>query len=104
MTNKSHYFGKLIGTRPTWPEDMTIGEQRVMGEHFRYLSKLVEEGKVLMAGPCFEEPPFGLVILCCENESEAEALLEADPSVIAGLHRVQCAEFHLSLSAAPSTD
>ena len=97
MTEKKHYFGKLIGTRPTWPGDMTSAEQGVMGEHFQYLSKLVEEGKVLMAGPCFEEPPFGLVILCCENESETKALLEADPSALERLHRVQCAEFHLSL-------
>ena len=97
MSNTKHYLGKLIGTRPSWPGDMTKEEQAVMGEHFQYLSHLVEVGKVLLAGPCFEDPPFGLVIMAAENDAEALEILSSDPSVIAGLHRPEISEFQLSL-------
>ncbi|MDF1667096.1 MAG: YciI family protein [Planctomycetota bacterium] len=98
-TEYKHFFGKLLGTRPSWPGDMTDSEQAVMGQHFQYLSRLVEEGKVLMAGPCFESPPFGMVIIRATDEEEALAILQSDPSVVAGLHSANCTEFHLSLWA-----
>lgn len=99
MTEKKHFFGKLIGARPSWPGDMTDSEQSIMGQHFQYLSDLVEAGKVLMAGPCFETPPFGMVIIRAIDEEEASAILQSDPSVLAGLHKAELTEFQLSLYA-----
>lgn len=99
MSDPQHFFGRLVGTRPTWPQDMTEAEGAVMGEHFQYLSQLVEAGKVLAAGPCFADPPFGLVLLATTDRAEAEALLAADPSVQAGLHVAEVTELRLSLWA-----
>lgn len=99
MSEPRHFLGKLVGTRPSWPHDMTDAERAVMSEHFTHLSKLLDEGKVLLAGPCFEDPPFGLVILATRDADEARALMVADPSVQAGLHTVVVTELRLSLWA-----
>lgn len=95
----AHFVGKLIGLRPTWPDDMTDAEGEVMAEHFAYLKSKVATGEVLMAGPCFEDPPVGLVVLACADQAAAEALLAADPSVTGGLHRAEVVPFRLSLYA-----
>ena len=90
MDKKQHYFVRLLGKRPGWPEDMTPEEEEIMGEHFDYLKNLVAEKRVVMAGPVIN-PTFGLIILRVESEAEAqeiktsrdrycEALLAAHPA------------------------
>lgn len=96
-TPPRHYFVRLLGTRPEWPENMTPEEQAVMGDHFAYLRGLIARKKVLMAGPVFE--PFGLVILQVASEEEARGILDAEPSVAAGVHRYEITEMRVSLLA-----
>lgn len=98
MAERSHFMARLLGTREGWPENMTGDEQRIMGEHFVYLKELVGAGKVLLAGPVFDpEAAFGLIVLEVESEAEARAIVEADPSVKAGLHRFTLAPMRASL-------
>lgn len=102
MSELRHFLGRLVGTRPTWPHDMSEDEQAVMGRHFEYLARLVEEGTVLVAGPVFAERPYGLVLIAAADEAAARAVLQADPSVTAGLHTVAMTEMKLSLWAGAS--
>ncbi|NNE08707.1 MAG: hypothetical protein HKN20_09115 [Gemmatimonadetes bacterium] len=97
MTLTTDYFARLVGTRPSWPGDMTAEEEAVMGEHFRYLRRLTAEGKVLMAGPVFGE--FGLIVLRTKDKATARGILENDPSVAAGLHTFALHEMEVSLLA-----
>jgi uncharacterized protein YndB with AHSA1/START domain/uncharacterized protein YciI len=97
MTQPQYYLGKLIGTRPTWPNDMTPDEEKIMEEHFLYLKSLVNRKKVVMAGPVMLEPPFGLVILKTASREEADSIMSNDPSVKHGLHTYEVGQMVLSL-------
>ena len=76
--------------RPTFMDDSTPDEDRVMSDHFLYLQSLLEAGKLILAGPSLD-PPFGIIVFEAESEEEAQRLVAGDPSVAAG---VQTAELH----------
>jgi len=71
-------------------EQPTPEEEAVMEEHFQYLKKAVEDGIVILAGPCLDET-FGLVVFRAENEDAANAFMFNDPSV---KYNVMMAELH----------
>jgi uncharacterized protein YciI len=66
--------------RPTFAEDATEEEDRIIGEHFQYLKSLLAQGKLLIAGPC-EDASLGLAVIECENDEEARKVMAADPAV-----------------------
>ncbi len=98
MNRPRHYLVRLLGTREGWPADMTEREQQVMGEHFAYLKDLTQKKKVLTAGPVMQ-PVFGLVILQTASEDEARAIMDREPSVVAGVHTYEMAPMTVSLLA-----
>lgn len=96
MNTPKHYLVELVGTRPTWPDDMTPDEEIIMSEHFEYLKKLTHDHKVVMAGPVFDFK-FGLIILQVESEREARDIMANEPSVTSGLHTYKMSEMRVSL-------
>ncbi len=96
MDKKQHYFVKLLGKRPGWPEDMTPEEEEIMGKHFDYLKDLVAKKRVVLAGPVVN-PTFGLIILRVESEAEARDIMKSEPSVSKGLHNFEMQPMILSL-------
>ena len=61
---KQHYFFKLIPPRPTFIQDMTDEERRLMEEHGRYFQEHFPAGRVLLFGPVMAtDVAFGLGIL-----------------------------------------
>ena len=96
MSKKLHYFVRLLGRRPGWPEDMTPAEEEIMAEHFEYLKQLVAEKRVVMAGPVWK-PTFGLMILRVDSDAEARGIIAEEPSVKKGLHDFEIQEMVLSL-------
>jgi uncharacterized protein YndB with AHSA1/START domain/uncharacterized protein YciI len=98
MSQTEHYFVKLIGTRPGWPQDMSDEESRIMGEHFVYLKDLVAQKKVIVAGPVMD-PTFGLVILQVNSKAEAFEIMKNEPSVVQGVHTYEMQPMKLSLMA-----
>ncbi len=71
-------------------EAPTSLEVAAMKEHYQYLQKAVDEGIVLLAGPCLDDT-FGIVILQAENEAYAREFMLNDPSV---QKNVMMAELH----------
>lgn len=94
---KESFCAKLIGTRENWPNDMTKDEEKIMEEHFVYLQNLVKVKKVVLAGPVFSNPVFGLIIMQVGSEKEAKEILDKDPSVVTGLHTYDLSPMKLSL-------
>jgi uncharacterized protein YciI len=87
---KQHYFFKLIPPRPTFPNDMTDEERRLMEEHFRYFHEQFVAGRMLLYGPVMAASgAFGLAVLEVEGEAEAQRFGENDPTVRAGLNRFE---------------
>jgi len=81
------FLVRLSGTRPGWPEAMTPAEEGAMAAHFAYLRTLTWASKCLLAGPVLGEGGFGLIVLQVADEAEAQAIMAAEPSVVAGVHR-----------------
>lgn len=89
-SNKQHYFFKLVPPRPTFPQDITEPERRLMDEHFRYFQVHFAAGKLLLFGPVMATGgAFGLAVLEVETEAEARQFGEGDPSVKGGLNRFE---------------
>ena len=84
--------------RPTFMDDASAEEERVMEKHFAYLQELLRDGKLLLAGPSLD-PVFGLIVLVAETEEEAWELVRSDPSVRAGVQTPELHPFRASLVA-----
>jgi uncharacterized protein YciI len=82
--------------RATFVEDMSPREAEIMERHFEYLKSLLKAGKLILAGPSLD-PPFGIIVLEAESEDEARRLIEADPSVAAGVQTPELHPFRASL-------
>jgi len=98
---KGHYFCKLIPPRPTFVQDMTDEERRLMDEHGRYFQKHFAAGKVLLFGPVMATGgAFGLAVLEVDSEEEARRFGEGDPSVRAGVNRFELYPMRVSAARA----
>jgi uncharacterized protein len=84
-------------TRDGFVEAPTPKEQSAVGDHFNYLKRLVAKGTVLLAGPSTDPPYTGIVILVAPNREAAEAIMNGDPAVQAGVFRARCSPIELSL-------
>ena len=98
-TSNTHFFVKLVGTREGFSGNMTADEERIMKDHFQYLQEQAEKKSVLLAGPCFAEPMFGLVIVSEADESKARAIVEGDPAVKGGVLKYEMSPLRLSVMA-----
>jgi uncharacterized protein YciI len=100
MAEKQHFVGMIRPIRAGFVDDPTPDEERMMGVHFQYLKDAMADGKLLMAGPCIAgADTFGLIVLRMESEDEAQAFLDADPSVVGGVQTARLFPFHLALWA-----
>ena len=78
----NYFFLKLIPPRPTFPMDMTEGEQAIMQEHFGYWSTLLSDHKVVAYGPVMDpKGAFGVAIVEVENMDIAKDIATKDPAI-----------------------
>ena len=82
------YLYRIQPTRPDMlREGPTEDESRIVSAHFDYLKGLTDEGIVMLAGRTLNTDPssFGIVIFTAESEVAAQAIVDADPAVSAGI-------------------
>ncbi len=86
-----HYVVRLIPPRPTFADDMSEEEEgAVMAAHAAYYEQLMKTGRILVYGPVRDSTgAWGLGVIQGEAEDEVRAITDADPSVVAGLMRVE---------------
>ena len=82
-----------------WTKD----DERVIGEHFRHLQRLVAERTVVLAGRTTEagDRTMGLVIFEAADEAAARALMQADPAVKGGIMTATLHPYAVALQRAP---
>ena len=87
---KQRFFLKLIPPRPTFADDMTTAEEKLMQEHADYWAAEFTKGTVLIIGPVFDpKGAWGMAVLETSTEDEARTLAMNDPTVKAGLNKVE---------------
>ena len=81
---KSYVF-VILKTGDTVVEDENRRQELFSG-HFANMTRLADEGKLVLAGPLIDAAPKrGIFILNVKTIAEAEALVKTDPAVQAGV-------------------
>jgi uncharacterized protein YciI len=99
MDQCKHFVYVIRSLRKDFLESITEEEERIMAEHFQYLKKLHEKGKIVLAGPCLDGA-FGIVVFTAKDLCEAQEVMEQDPSVQAGSMKAELHPFRVSLRSA----
>jgi uncharacterized protein YciI len=86
----------LTPPRQTFVDDITDEEREIMSRHFRYLQGLLEEGRLVVAGPSLG-PVFGVSVFEADDLDHALEIVAADPAVSSGLQRAEVSPFRVSL-------
>ncbi|KZE66198.1 hypothetical protein AWM68_07455 [Fictibacillus phosphorivorans] len=76
----TEFLYQIIPVKAQFMENQTDNEQKIMLSHFKYLQNLLEEGKLVLAGPCLDAS-FGIVILHNTIKEEALKIMENDPAI-----------------------
>ena len=92
----AHFLGIYRPPRPTFIDDATPEEERIIGEHFQYLKRLLAEGKLILAGPC-EDASMGLAVFETQDEKEARDIVAADPAVTGKVFTCEIKPYRVSL-------
>jgi uncharacterized protein YciI len=70
----------------------------IMNQHFGYLQNLIQEGKLLLAGPSLDRQ-FGVAILTVDSEELAREIMENDPAVKFGVMTAELHPFRVAMLA-----
>lgn len=95
----------LLRVAPALQDESKWTEQHkaATGRHFQRLSKAAESGQLILAGKTSEslDKTFGLVIFEAENDAAAQAFMEADPAVVAGVMTATLHPYAVALQRKP---
>lgn len=75
---RGRLFAAVLGPGPKWKKGQPF-KGPGLDQHRAYWKQLHNEGRVASAGPLGDDS--GLILLRAKNQSEANALLAADPAV-----------------------
>lgn len=76
-------FMILYRPGPAWLVGKPLMEQ-LLREHGLYMHRLWQEGRLLHGGP-FTDDAGGAAVVYCEDDHDAQAIIENDPAVIDGI-------------------
>jgi uncharacterized protein YciI len=88
---------RLIPPRPTFHKNLSVAEQELMDQHFLYWKDLFEKGICVFGGPVRDpRGAYGVLAIRAASKDEARNLADADPSVKAGINRMEVAEMRIT--------
>jgi uncharacterized protein YciI len=92
-----NWFIRLIPPRPTFDKDLSPSEEKLMEQHFLYWKDQFAKGVCLFGGPVLDpEGVYGALAIQAVNADEARSIAAADPSVQAGVNRIEVAEMRVA--------
>jgi len=81
-----HFFCKLHPPRPTFGQDLTPAEGKLMQEHGAYLRTFAEQGTAVVFGPVADPKGFfGVGIFELPDDADINAICAGDPTIKSGL-------------------
>lgn len=82
----SYFFCKLIPPRPTFAQDMSSAERRVMEEHVGYWTGMANRRIAVVFGPVADPSGgWGAGIVEVKDEAEVRSIAADDPAMLSGL-------------------
>lgn len=79
------FFCKLIPPRPTFTQDMSELEAKLMQEHAAYWKGWMDKGQVVAFGLVADPAgPYGMGIVEVENDADVHRFTAGDPVIKAG--------------------
>jgi|SRR5215472_11121300 len=82
-----YFFSKLTPPRPSFAQDMTEEERRLMMEHGVYWKAQAEKGVALLFGPVGDpKGAYGILITQVDSEEQIHSLTANDPVNKSGLN------------------
>lgn len=94
------YLYKIQPVRPEMlSEGSTPDEDRITGEHFRYLHQLMEDGILILAGRTLntDYSSFGIAIFEARDDEHMREIAHNDPAVIQKQFRVEWYPYRIAL-------
>lgn len=88
------YANRVV--RPGSGLEPTPEEARVFSVHYDYLKGKLEDGELILAGPCLDEA-YGIVIFRAESDEAAKRFMDEDPAIRNGLMTAEVHRFRISL-------
>ena len=77
-----YFLYKLIPPRPTFPQDMTELERKLMQQHVAYWKDLADRRIAIVFGPVSDpRGTYGLAILEVEDETVVNNISANDPAI-----------------------
>ena len=93
---KKQYIYIVKPVKENFEKTATEEDNKIVSEHFLYLKNLLEEKKLILAGPQVNAK-FGIVVFEADSEKEAEYIMQNDPAVINGVFSAELFPFRVSL-------
>ena len=78
-------------------DEPTDAEAAAVEAYFQYLKSLTEQGIVVLAGRTTEPPHVGIVIFRAADRAAAEAIMDDDPAIKAGVFTPRLQPFRIAL-------
>jgi len=86
LSTRSYFLCKLLPPRPTFQQDMSLSERKLMGEHVAYWTEFAKRGVAVVFGPVLDpEGGWGLGILRVADPAELAGFQQNDPTIRSGL-------------------
>jgi uncharacterized protein YciI len=89
------YF--IHAPRDDFAATMTEEEERVWGDHFERLKRLLADGTLILAGPTLGTINTGVAIVEAPDEETARRIMADDPTISSGLATGELRGFRVSL-------
>ena len=96
------YIYRIQPVRPAMlSEGATAEEERIAGEHFAYLKRLMAEGSLILAGRTLNSDysAFGIAIFEARDDAHMRQITAGDPGVAQKLFRAEWFPYRISLHA-----
>lgn len=90
------FLYQIKPVRPDFMENQSAEEKNALESHFFYLQTLLQEEKLVLAGPCLDAS-FGIVILQDVDSEEANQIMNNDPAIVHEIMTGELFPFRISL-------
>lgn len=101
MENHKKQFIYILKLIPSLlvESNWTNKEEAIVERHFANLKRLLDDGKLVLAGKTdgLDEKTFGIVIFEADSEEEAQSVLLSDPAVAEGIMKAELFPYRVAI-------